>query len=43
MQTVTLELSEVVYQSAQRLARASRKSLEVILQDSIASYVAPAR
>ena len=41
MQTVTLELSEVLYQSAQRLARASRKSLEVILQDSIAHTLPP--
>ena len=41
MQTVTLELSEIVYQSAQRLARASRKSLEVILQDSIAHTLPP--
>jgi len=41
MQTVTLELTEVVYQNAQRLARASHKSVEVILQDSIAHTLPP--
>ena len=41
MQTVTLELTEVVYQNAQRLARASPKSVEVILQDSTAHTLPP--
>lgn len=41
MQTVTLELPETVYQSAQRLARASHKSLESILQAGIAHALPP--
>lgn len=41
MQTVTLELPETVYQSAQRLARASSKSLEAILQAGITHALPP--
>lgn len=41
MQTVTLELPETIYQSAQRLARASSKSLEAILQAGIAHALPP--
>lgn len=41
MQTVTLELPETVYKSAQRLARASHKSLESILQAGIAHALPP--
>lgn len=41
MQTVTLELPEFLYQNAQRLARASQKSLESFLETSIAQSLPP--
>ena len=41
MQTVTLELPEFLYQSAQRLARASQKSVESFLETSIAQSLPP--
>lgn len=41
MQTVTLELPEFLYQNAQRLARASRKTLESFLEASIAQSLPP--
>lgn len=41
MQTVTLELPEFLYQNAQRLARASQKSLESYLETSLALSLPP--
>jgi hypothetical protein len=41
MQTITLELPETVYQSAQRLAQASHESLESVLQAGIAHALLP--
>ena len=40
-QTVTLELPESLYRSANQIAEATRQPLEVVLQDSLANVLPP--